>query len=158
MVSSREKRLTYPIHRLALGIHDIVVLEKIFANVEVSGLDFRLRVFNGLGDPRMFDGFVVGHPHAIHQFLDTITGKNTHQIVFQGQVEAGGSWVTLASRTASQLVVDASRLMALGSEDMQAPKFEHFLLFCLAFGFELFVRLRELVGFGLRQTSSLEEL
>jgi hypothetical protein len=41
--------------------------------------------------------------------------------VLQRQVEARGSGIALASRTAAQLVVDAAGSVPLGADDMQAP-------------------------------------
>ena len=51
--------------------------------------------------------------------------EDAHEVVFQGQVEAGGAGVALAAGAAAQLVVDAAGLVALGAQDVEAAQFHH---------------------------------
>ena len=46
--------------------------------------------------------------------------EDAHQVVFHRQVEAARARVALASGAAAQLVVDATRFVALGADDVQA--------------------------------------
>ena len=56
----------------------------------------------------------------IHQILGT---KQTHQVIFQGNVELGFTWISLTSGTSTQLIVDTSGLMTLGTNDTKSAKF-----------------------------------
>ena len=49
------------VHDLALIIGNIVVFKQVFADIEVMPFDFALRVFYGLGDPRVFYRFALLH-------------------------------------------------------------------------------------------------
>ncbi len=51
-----------------------------------------------------------------HQLLGA---EQTHQIVLQGDVEAGLSRISLTSGTASQLIVDTAGLMTLRTDDLE---------------------------------------
>ena len=51
--------------------------------------------------------------------------EDAQQVVFQGQVEAGGAGVALAAGTAPELVVDAPGFVALGGQDVEAAGFHH---------------------------------
>ena len=53
---------------------------------------------------------------------DAVRCENAHQIVFKRDVEARRSGIALASRTAAKLIVDASRFMAFGADDVQAAR------------------------------------
>ena len=56
----------------------------------------------------------------IHQHLRT---KQTHQIILQGNVEAGFTRISLTSGTAAQLIIDTSGLMAFGSNELKTAQF-----------------------------------
>src|SRR6202142_1028665 len=55
------------VNRLALLIHDIVVLEQVLADVEVVPLDLLLRVLDGAVDEAVLDRHVLFHPQALHE-------------------------------------------------------------------------------------------
>ena len=48
-----------------------------------------------------------------------VTGEDAHQRIFQRQVEARGTWVTLTTGTTTQLVVDTAGLVTLGTNNAQ---------------------------------------
>ena len=62
--------------------------------------------------------FVAGGPfeNSIHHL---IVGKNAHQIVFKANVVNSCAWISLASRTPAQLIVNAAALTALGTDHQQ---------------------------------------
>jgi hypothetical protein len=60
--------------------------------------------------------------------LVTHRGEDTHQVVLERQVEARRARITLATRAAAQLVVDAPRFVTLGTDHMQAAGGEHLLV------------------------------
>ena len=85
-----------------------------------------------LRDPRVHDGLVVGHAHALHERLDPVAREDAHQIVFERQVEPARARIALAARAAAELVVDAARLVPLGAEDVQPAELAHLFALGLA--------------------------
>ena len=71
-----------------LLVHDIVVFDKLLANVEVLCFHFLLGVLYGAGDKSMFDGMSLLHAHPIHEVRDAVGGKDSHEIIFQGKIKA----------------------------------------------------------------------
>ena len=110
---------------LALLVHDVVVIQQGFADLEVVGFHPLLGPFHGAGDHGVFNGFAVAQAQLFHEALDPVRAEQAHQVVFQREVEAGGAGVALAARTAAQLVVDAAAFMALGAQDVQAAQVHH---------------------------------
>ncbi|KGE03265.1 hypothetical protein HRUBRA_02213 [Pseudohaliea rubra DSM 19751] len=110
---------------LALVVGDIVVLEKLLANVEVAALNLALRLLDGVGDHAVLDGLALLHAQCLHKALDPVRGEDAHEVVFKGQVEARDPRIALAAGPAPELVVDAPGLVALGAEDMQTAGFQN---------------------------------
>ena len=112
----------------ALQVHDVVVFQHVLAGGEVHALHLALRAFDGLGNHAGLNGHVLGHVGLLHHAGDgvhAVAAEKPHEVVFQRQVELGGARVALAAGTAAQLVVDASRLVALGADDGEAAGFDH---------------------------------
>ncbi len=82
---------------VALFVHDVVVFEEVLAGVEVAAFDAFLGVFDGAGDEGMFNGDAGFHAHAVHEAGDAFDAEDAHEIVVEGEVEAGGTGVTLAA-------------------------------------------------------------
>jgi hypothetical protein len=113
---------------LALIVGDVIVFEKLLADVEVAGLDLALRRFQRTRDERMLDRLAFGHLQPFHDRFQAITGKDAQQRVVEREVEARRTRVPLATRTAAQLVVDTPRLMSLGADDVQAAGRNHLVV------------------------------
>jgi hypothetical protein len=60
---------------------------------------------------------------VVHEPVDPVGVEQPHQVVLQGQVEAGLARVTLTAGTTAQLVVDAARLVPLGAEHVEPAEF-----------------------------------
>ena len=105
---------------LTLLVHHVVVLEQVFADLEVAGLHLFLRSLDGAGDQRMFDHFPLFGTQPVHNGGDAFGAEQTHQIVFQREEEPRGAGVALAPGAAAQLAVDAPGFVALGADDLQA--------------------------------------
>ena len=116
------------VDHFALLVHHVVVLEQVLANVEVVLLDPLLGSLDGAGDHAVLDGLAFLHAQFGHDAGDAVGAKQTHQIVFEAEEEAGGAGVALAPRAAAQLAVNAPRLVPLGADDMQAAR--HHLVTC----------------------------
>ena len=67
----------------------------------------------------MLNHFAFFESHAVHDFGHTLGSKQTHQVVFERQVEPGLARVALAPGPAAQLVVDAPGLMALRGQHVE---------------------------------------
>src|SRR5262249_25380802 len=61
------------------------------------------------------------------QVLHAVGAEDAQQVVLERQVEARRARVALATRTAAQLVVDPTRLVPLGAQDVHAPGLHHLL-------------------------------
>ena len=46
-------------------------------------------------------------------------GEHLHEIVLEADIEPAGALVALAARTATELIVDPPRFVALGADDVQ---------------------------------------
>ncbi len=101
---------------LALVVQHIVIFQDVLADLEVARFDLLLRLFQGLVDPGMGDGFAVLQPQPGEDRVHALRAEDAHQIVLQGQEEFGGAGIALAARTAAQLVVDAPAFVALGAD------------------------------------------
>ena len=73
---------------LALLIHDVVVLEKVFPNVEVVSLDLFLRVLNGASDHPVLDRDALLHAKLPHEVRDPIRGEDAHQVILKREEES----------------------------------------------------------------------
>ena len=114
---------------LALLVHDVVVAQHVFADLEVAALQLLLGALDGGGDHPGLDGGVLVQAHRVHQVLHPLAAEQAHQVVLQAQVEPGGAGVALTAGAAAQLVVDAAALVPLGADDEQAARGADFLRF-----------------------------
>ena len=137
-----------PVNRFALHVHDIVVLEDMFSDVEVVALYPLLGVLNGLGDHPVLDLLSLSHSQPLHESGDPLGTENTHEIVFKTQKKPGTARVTLTTGSSPQLVIDPPALMALCSQDMQASRFQDRDALLLAKFLHLFQDLPVLLRIG----------
>ena len=107
---------------VALVVQDIVELEGALADVEVASLDLDLRLRDRASDHARLDRRGVVEPEPGHETRDPFRCEDADKLVFERAVEAGGARVALAARSTTQLVVDAARFVALGTDDVQAPE------------------------------------
>jgi hypothetical protein len=119
---------------LTLLVRDVVVVQQLFANIEVARFDLALRRFDRARHHARLDGFALGHVELVHDHAHAVTREDAQQRVFHGQVEARFARVALPAGTAAQLVVDPTRLMALGADDHQAARSQHLVVQLLPLG------------------------
>ncbi len=113
------------VDHLALLVHDVVVLEHLFADLVIVVLDLRLRVLDRFRQDAGFDRRFVGELDEVHHLLNALGAEKAHQLIVERDVEARRARIALTAGTAAQLVVDASRLVALGADDVQAADRGH---------------------------------
>jgi len=124
------------VHMLALIVRNVIEFEELLADIEVAPLDFALRIFDRARNQRMLYRFALFHAELLHQRTDTFGCENTHQIVFQRQVEAARTGVALPARPATQLIVDAARFVTLGTDDVQPTRCQHTVMTFLPRGLQ----------------------
>ena len=116
---------------VALRVHDVVVLDDVLADVEVVALDLRLRGLDGFGDPAALDRDVFLHAEPRHHVREPVWREPPHDVVFERNVEARAAGVALAPGAATELVVDAARLVALRADDLEAAGLDDALVLVL---------------------------
>src|SRR4029079_6887430 len=114
-----EDLVPFRVDRLALAVDHVVELDDPLAHVEVEALDPALGALDRLADEAALDRDVVLEAHPLHQARDPIRGEPLHQVVLEGQVEAGGAGVALAAGAPPKLVVDPAAVVPLGSDDVE---------------------------------------
>src|SRR5262245_4068983 len=113
---------------LALLVHHVVVLEQVFADREVLRLDLLLRALDGTRHHAVLDRHALFHAELLHQTRDAVGPENPHQVVFERQVEPRRARVALTAGSTAQLVVDATRLVAFGRDDVEAVEGDDLLV------------------------------
>ena len=113
---------------VALLVHDLVVLENVLADLEVHALDLGLRPQDRLRHDLGFDRDVVGDLEAFHHRGDAVGGEQAHEVVLEREVEPALARVALSSGTTTQLVVDTTRLVPLGTENVEAAALDDLLV------------------------------
>ena len=126
------------VNDLALVIHDIVELEKVFTDFEVAFLNLLLGFFKRFIDPGVHDGFAFFEAEFFQHVIDALGAEDAHQIVFQRQEKLRCAGVALASGTAAQLVIDASAFVTLGADYVKAASLDDNFLFRFDIGLDLF--------------------
>src|SRR5690606_34641465 len=108
-----------------------------FTNIEVATFHFALRFFDGLADHAVFNGFTAFHAQPLHKCLDAVGSKNTHQVNFKGQIKTGETRVTLTAGATTQLIINTTRLVALGTNNVQTTSSHYLVLTLFALGLDL---------------------
>ena len=132
-----QQAVAHVVDHLALLVGHVVVFEQLLADVEVAAFDLALRLLDGVGHHAVLDGLTGLHAQRLHEVLHPVGGEDAHQAVFQRQVETAGAGVSLTAGTATQLVVDTARLVALRGDHVQATGFQHLLVTLLPVSLDL---------------------
>ena len=120
-----EDVLAVAVDSFPLLVHDLVVFEQAFADLEVAFLDLLLRALDAPRDHVAFDGLAFLHAEPGEDVLDPLAGEDPHQVVFQREVEAAAAGVALPAATAAKLEVDAAGFVALAAGDVQSAHRGH---------------------------------
>ena len=101
LIYALEQLVAKAIHSLALFVHHVVILEQMLAGFEVLGFDRLLRGFDTPRDKPRLNGDALFHAQPLKQVRNPLLGEDAHQVIFQGQIEAGGAGIALASSTSA---------------------------------------------------------
>ncbi len=107
----------------ALTIHYVIVFEQMLSNVEVMALHALLSPGNGPIHHAGFQFLTFGHPQTLHEPHDARPAEQSHQVVFQAEVESAGTRIPLTTGTAPKLVVDSTGFVTLRAYNVQSAGF-----------------------------------
>ena len=117
-----------PVDHGTLFVHDIVIIQHAFADVEIVSFDADLGLFQGSGDQTMLKRLIVIRIRPFHKIAHAITGESAKQLIFQTQEETRLTRVPLSAGTSAQLIVYSTRFMPLCTQDIQPAGLQNFLL------------------------------
>ena len=107
---------------VALVVEHVVELERALAHVEVARLDLDLRLCDRARDHSRLDGCLVVHAHLPEEPGDSLGGEDADQVILERVEEARRSRIALAAGATAELVVDATRLVALGADNVKTAE------------------------------------
>ena len=136
-VACVQNRVALLVNHLALVVGYVVVLQQLLAHVKVARLHLALGAFDAAGHDAGFNRFALGHFEPVHDGLDAVASKNPHQRIVQAQIKARRAGVALTARAATQLVVNAARLVALSGNNAQAAQRGNGIVVQLPLGLDL---------------------
>ena len=114
-----EHVLADAVELVALVLHHLVVFEQVLADLVVAFFDLALGAADGPRHHAVLDGVAFFHAQLREQDLGLVAGEHLHQVVFQREEETRRALVALPAGAATQLVVDPTRLVPLGTDDVQ---------------------------------------
>ena len=135
-VPAVEDLLAALVDDLALLVHHLVVLEDVLADLEVAVLHRALRALDGLRDHLRLERQVVRERLAHHP-VHRAGREEPHELVLEREVEAALPRVALPAGAATELVVDAPALVALGAEHVEPAELADLVALLGALGLEL---------------------
>ena len=113
------------VDHLALGIHDVIVFQEALTHGEVVFLHLFLGLGDRFGDHPVLDNLALFQAQAVHDLGDPLGTEETHQFVFQGDIELGRPGVTLTTGTTAQLTVNPPGFVSFRTQDGQTAGFFH---------------------------------
>src|SRR5205807_275954 len=123
------------VHRHALLVHYVVILQDVFAGFKMLALNGLLSSLNAAADQARFNGHALFHAQLLQKRGNPGARKDAHKIIFQREEETRRTGIALTSRAPPELVINASRLMAFRAQNMQTAHAHH--LFVLNVGISL---------------------
>ena len=111
------------VDHFALGVENVVELEEALADGEILLLNLLLCVFDRPVERGVLELFALCHGLFEDAGNGAGVGKETHEIVFEGDEELGHPRVSLTGATAAELAVDTAGLVALRTNHEEATEF-----------------------------------
>src|SRR5581483_5609152 len=102
-----------------LLVHDIIIFQKLFADIEVVRLDPLLRVLNGAADHPVLDRNPFFHAEPAHQVRDPVRAEDSKKVILEREIKPGGAGISLPSGTAAQLIIDPPRFVPLRPDNVK---------------------------------------
>ena len=120
--------VTAAVKDFALFVHDVVVIDDAFALIKIKAFDFGLGGFDGPVNHARLERLFFRNFEKIHELADLFAAKNAHDVVFEGNIKAGGTGIPLATGAAAELIIDAPAFVTDGADDMQAAELDDFVV------------------------------
>ena len=117
--------VAFRVDDITLLVHHVIILNEAFTNTEVILLHFLLRTLDRRRNHIMLNHLALLEAHLIHESSQTIRAEHTHQVIFHADIEHTATWVTLTTRTTTQLTVHTATLVAFGTDDSQTACILH---------------------------------
>ena len=122
-------------------VHGVVVLQYVFADIEVVRLDPLLRSFDIAAEHLEVEADVLVARKLVHHAAVPVRAEPAHKVVLHGNEEAGRAGVALSARAAAQLVIDSPRLVTLRADNVQTARSDYLLMLLVGADLELLVKL-----------------
>ena len=116
---AKQRVAAFFINGFALDIHHIVILQEPLTRTKVVFFHLLLRPFDAVGHHRMLNDVPFFVSHFVHQPCDAVALKQAHELIFQRDIEVGGTGVALTACTTAQLPVHPPALVPLGPDNGQ---------------------------------------
>ena len=147
-VLAHEHLAALTVDDLTHAVHNVVVLEDVFADIEVVRFDALLRVLDILGEELEVEVDILSAGELIHEPVHPVRAEALHQVVLHGYVEAGLAGVALTTGAAAQLVVDTPGFVALRADYVQTARLDDLLMLLIGADLEARVELLVLLPRG----------
>ena len=110
----------------ALFVHHVIVFQQMLTDTEVVFFHFLLCALDALRNHRALNALPILESQTIHHRGDAFRTKQSHQFIFQTDVEYRTTWVALTACTTAQLAVYTAAFVAFGTDDGQTSCRFHF--------------------------------
>src|SRR3989344_9282201 len=94
-------------------------------------LDLALGGFNRPTHQIGFQRLILGDFEKIHQSAYLFSAKNAHDVILKRYIKTAGSRITLPPGTAAKLIVNPSRLMPDGADNVQTARLKNLVMLFL---------------------------
>ena len=109
MLSPSSTRRLSAVNNLTLLVVDLIVLQQVFTDYQSCSISIFICAFSIALESILCSICSFScTPRALEDLHHLLRAEQTHQIIFQRNVEAGFSRVSLTSGTTTQLIVDTS--------------------------------------------------
>ena len=120
---------------LTLLVHHIVILEQMFARLEMLSFDCFLRFLDSAADQSRFDWDTFFHAQPLKQGRHPLLRKDAHEVVFQRKIKTRRSGVALTAGATAKLIVNSPGLMAFSAKNKEAASSYDFVMFFVGLRF-----------------------
>ena len=110
---------------LPLFVHHIVIFKGVLAHRVIALLDTFLRCFNRFIEHSGGNRLSFRRTERLQESRSSGARQKGAEGIFKGDIEFGGSRISLAGAAAAQLSVDAARLVACRADDIEAAEICH---------------------------------
>ena len=124
------------VNDFALFVHNVVVIQYVFADCEVAAFNHFLRAFD------LFAYYAVGDCHIfvdVKHFgyaLKFLAAEYSRDVVLKRYIEYRTALVSLSSGTTSQLIVDTTAFVSFRTDYSETARGDYFFFFLVAHLFE----------------------